>query len=113
MADYITTLARATHVGKDQQPTDPISEGTCKKRQRDGRRLVAYWQEQHPDAEIDWDAVFTAGNVEAAANWDYPAARQESQGQIVKDGTASKTLDSIAVSAMFFIRQHCHHFETF
>ena len=108
MADYITTLARATHVGKDQQPTDPISEGTCKKRERDGRRLVAHWQSQHPGKDIDWYAVFSAGNAEAAANWDFPAARQQSQGQIVKDGTASKTLDSIAVSAMFFIRQRCH-----
>eukprot|EP01043_Picozoa_sp_COSAG02_P057208 COSAG02_NODE_6905_length_3296_cov_2.525493_4_plen_454_part_01 len=108
MADYISTLARATHVGKDQHPTEPISKGTCEKRQRDGRRLVAYWQSQHPGKDIDWDAVFTAKNAKAAANWDFPAARQESQGQIVKDGTASKTLDSIAVSAMFFIRQHCH-----
>eukprot|EP01044_Picomonas_judraskeda_P032280 COSAG03_NODE_12412_length_548_cov_29.445131_1_plen_56_part_10 len=46
------------------------------------------WQSQHPGKDIDWYAVFSAGNAEAAANWDFPAARQQSQGQIVKDGTA-------------------------
>ena len=39
--------------------TDPISEGTAKKRERDGRRLVAYRESRHHGEDIVWDAVFS------------------------------------------------------
>ena len=100
----IEELARMNRVDRSQKPTGAALEGgSLAKRTRDGRRLVDHWAAQNPDAEeIDWAAVFSAENMKAACEWDYPAARSGD-----KPGTASKTVDTVAISAMFFLRQRC------
>ena len=100
----IEDLTRMNRIGRNQEDTGATLEGGSRaKRERDGRRLVDHWLSQSPDAgAIDWAAVFSADNVQAACEWDYPAARSGD-----KPGTASKSVDTVAISAMFFLRQRC------
>ena len=107
MATYLQRLYSGNRVGRDQQDTGaPLCAGSIDKRRRDARRLQSHYELEHP-GDPDFLQMLSAVNVEEACAWDYPAARVvSSDAAKCKDGTALGSIDSIAKSAMFLIRQH-------
>ena len=107
MATYLEGLCSGNRVGRDQQDTGaPLCAASIEKRRRDARRLQSHYEHEHP-GDPDPLQVLSADNVVEACAWDYPAARVvSSDADKCKDGTALGSIDSIAKSAMFLIRQH-------
>ena len=107
MATYLEGLCSGNRVGRDQQDTGaPLCAASIDKRRRDARRLQSHYELEHP-GDPDFLQMLSADNVENACAWDYPAARVvSSDADKCKDGTALGSIDSIAKSAMFLIRQH-------
>jgi hypothetical protein len=107
MATDLEGLCSGNRVGRDQQDTGaPLCAASIDKRRRDARRLQSHYELEHP-GDPDPLQMLSAVNVEEACAWDYPAARVvSSDADKCKDGTALGSIDSIAKSAMFLIRQH-------
>ena len=107
MATYLEGLCSGNRVGRDQQDTGaPLCDASIEKRRRDARRLQSHYELEHP-GDPDFLQMLSADNVAKACAWDYPAARVvSSDAAKCKDGTALGSIDSIAKSAMFLIRQH-------
>ena len=107
MATYLEGLCSGNRVGRDQQDTGgPLCAASIDKRRRDARRLQSHYELEHP-GDPDPLQMLSADNVAKACAWDYPAARVvSSDADKCKDGTALGSIDSIAKSAMFLIRQH-------
>ena len=107
MATDLEGLCSGNRVGRDQQDTGgPLCAASIEKRRRDARRLQSHYEREHP-GDPDPLQVLSADNVAEACAWDYPAARVvSSDAAKCKDGTALGSIDSIAKSAMFLIRQH-------
>ena len=107
MATDLEGLCSGNRVGRDQQDTGaPLCAASIDKRRRDARRLQSHYELEHP-GDPDPLQMLSADNVENACAWDYPAARVvSSDAAKCKDGTALGSIDSIAKSAMFLIRQH-------
>ena len=107
MATDLEGLCSGNRVGRDQQDTGaPLCAASIDKRRRDARRLQSHYELEHP-GDPDFLQILSADNVAKACAWDYPAARVvSSDAAKCKDGTALGSIDSIAKSAMFLIRQH-------
>ena len=108
MPSYMEELCQSNRVGRDQKDTgEPLAVGSIQKRCRDARRLQAHWQEQNTGGELEFLQILSADNVQAACEWDYPAARVASNkpGKS-KDGKAAGSIDSVCKSAIFLMRQH-------
>ena len=107
MATDLEGLCSGNRVGRDQQDTGaPLGAASIEKRRRDARRLRSHYELEHP-GDPDPLQMLSADNVAKACAWDYPAARVvSSDADKCKDGTALGSIDSIAKSAMFLIRQH-------
>ena len=107
MATDLEGLCSGNRVGRDQQDTGaPLCAASIDKRRRDARRLQSHYELEHP-GDPDFLQMLSADNVAKACAWDYPAASVvSSDADKCKDGTALGSIDSIAKSAMFLIRQH-------
>eukprot|EP01051_Picozoa_sp_SAG22_P022755 SAG22_NODE_5580_length_990_cov_1.636364_2_plen_74_part_01 len=74
MPSYLEELCQINRVGRNQKDTgEPLAPGSIQKRCRDARRLQAHWQVQNT-GEIDFLQILSADNVQAACEWDFPAA---------------------------------------